>query len=155
MPHNIVKRADYMGDERPVHGGVWYNLEDWSNRYANAVQVTDMSGDGIEGIVMLERITVVPNLRPLPELLDVVGLRVDELTKMTGDLWKLRVLDAAIAYGAYDSNQREIVVDDRDDYMASDRFHRKLIEEAYNVIFLDETGYNSLEDYIEGEYLDW
>jgi hypothetical protein len=101
-------RIFYMGDRNIENGGYFYTLENMKWGYADVVRVTPCSDAGAaDNCYWVESLTV--NIREKPEelkrVLDTCG--ITELPKTAAR--KHMLIDAHIAYGAYDTNKSEVV----------------------------------------------
>lgn len=100
-------RLHYSGDRNIEYGGVFYSLKTWKWGYVNAVRVTPCSdAGGPDNCFWVERLTV--NIRTMaPELDNILNtcgysLQGFKDQKLTRAQIRHLMVDAHIAYGAYD-----------------------------------------------------
>lgn len=105
----MASRIFYSGDINIEYGGVFYTLENWQWGYVDAVRVTPCSDAGAaDNCYWVEELTV--NLREgeaLSNILRTCGWTVEDLPK--GARRRHCLIDAHIAYGAYDVQGSEVV----------------------------------------------
>jgi len=145
---------DYVGDINLEYGGMYIDLDGFNDGYADVIRITDLDSAMVwKGAILIESLTTdCSNDNKIKDSLKCCGLsdtKCDKRTK-TG---KLMIVESLIHYGHYDSNsidyispQKEILIltDDAeiefDDWKADRR--------------LSQTGFDSLESYIEAKWLD-
>lgn len=98
----MSRRFFYSGDVSIEHGGVFYCLDSWQLGYVDALRVVPAyDAGGPDNVFWIEGLTV--NLRTgarLASVLQCSGLSAD--TMPTGAAYRHAIVEAHIAYGAYD-----------------------------------------------------
>ena len=94
----------YIGDCSLEYGGLFVNLEDFRDGYAECLQITDLdSACGFNNTVMVERITVLfDTAERVKDALACCGLTFEDLRKMPIESRKMAIVDACASYGHYD-----------------------------------------------------
>ena len=94
----------YIGDCNLEYGGLFVNLEDFRDGYAECLRITDLdSACGFNNTVMVERITVLfDTAERVKDALACCGLTFEDLRKMPIESRKMAIVDACASYGHYD-----------------------------------------------------
>lgn len=107
-------RLHYSGDINIEYGGMFYTLKDWKWGYVNVVRVTPCSdAGGPDNCFWVDRLTVNiregEKLRPIIETMGHVGNPEWHDKGMTPAQWCHYLVDAHVAYGAYDTDSSTMV----------------------------------------------
>ena len=130
---------EYIGDINLEYGGIYIDISDWEDGYANAVEICDLdSACGFTGAVFIRNLTLIKprNETELNSVLSVVGHE----TKKVSDL---DVAYAAFSYGLYDGEPEETIQLEDDGDMTFDE---------WGVDFKAPDDFN-LREYVENTYL--
>ena len=130
----------FIGDINLEYGGIYINLSDWKDGYANAVEICDLdSACGFTGAISIRNLTLIKpdNETELNSVLSVVGHENEKVSD-------LDVAYASFAYGLYDGEPEETIQLNDDGDMTFD---------GWCVDFKAPTGFD-LRDYVEKNYLE-
>lgn len=116
-----MRRLFYSGDRNIEYGGYFYSLDGWQWDYVSAVRVTPCSdAGGPDNCFWVERLTV--NIRDglqLDWVMGCVGLDREQLRKLSRAQKRHALIDAHIAYGAFDTEHSEMIQIGKE----QDKFH--------------------------------
>lgn len=110
---------NYSGDMNLEHGGLFIRLREWKDGYCEVVRVDDLdSACGFTGAVLIESLTVSLNPDRYEDALSVIGGKLlpngdisdngNLLAKGT-KAWKMRLVEALVCYGYWDTEESEVV----------------------------------------------
>jgi len=133
---------EYIGDINLEYGGIYIDISDWKDGYANAVEICDLdSGCGFTGAVYIRALTL---LKPkTPEMLKSVLSCVGEENENPSPL---DLAYASFSYGYYDADEyppTETIQLESDGDMDFD---------GWKANFKADEKFN-LRDYVENTYL--
>lgn len=102
----------YSGDVNLEHGGVFYDLSNWSHGYASAYRVVPCSdAGGPDNEFWIEELTVNRQFgrKEITQALDCIGMQGTKYEALTRARQAHVLFDALLSYGRYDQmNSRRV-----------------------------------------------